>query len=174
MKILLGVTGSVATTLAPKLIEALALHELKVVVTDKAKYFLPKDLTVRDDSWEWYSDYHYTKNDPVGHIELRNWADVFVIAPLSANTLGKLANGICDNLLTCVARAWDFKKPIVIAPAMNTLMWEHPITEVQLNLLKSWGYTLVPPQDKVLACGDKGMGAMADISVIVEAIVSKK
>lgn len=64
-----------------------------------------------DDEWHEWSKV----GDPVMHIELRRWADVFVIAPLSANTLAKLANGICDNLITCVARAWDFQRPLVVS-----------------------------------------------------------
>jgi len=65
------------------------------------------------------------------HIDLAKWADIFVIAPCSANTLAKLAYGICDNLLTSVARAWDADRPLVIAPAMNTHMWTHPHTAVR-------------------------------------------
>ncbi|MFN9980215.1 MAG: flavoprotein [bacterium] len=59
---------------------------------------------------------------------IRKWADLMVVCPLSANTMAKFVNGICDNLLTCVYRAWDFKKPVIIAPAMNTFMFENPIT----------------------------------------------
>lgn len=77
-----------------------------------------------DDEWSCWNK----REDPVLHIELRKWADVFLVAPLSANTLAKMANGLCDNLLTCVARAWDFKRPLLVAPAMNTLMWESPFT----------------------------------------------
>lgn len=61
--------------------------------------------------------------DPVLHIELRRWADVLVLAPLSANTMAKVAHGLCDNLLTSVVRAWDYAKPMIVAPAMNTYMW---------------------------------------------------
>ena len=79
------------------------------------------------DEDEWPTD-RYTRGDPVLHIELRRWADLFVIAPCDANTLAKLALGNTDNCLTCVYRAWDMSRPIVLAPAMNTLMWEHPVT----------------------------------------------
>lgn len=79
--------------------------------------------------------------DEVLHVELRRWADAYLIAPLSANTLGKLANGLCDNMVTCTARAWDpANKPLVVAPAMNTFMWDHPLTSrhiVRTNLPKS-------------------------------------
>ena len=94
-----------------------------------------------------------------------------MIAPLSANTLAKLANGLCDNLLTCVCRAWK-DKPLLVCPAMNTAMWEHPITARQLNDLTSFGYHIVQPIEKRLACGDVGMGAMASVDTIVETVLS--
>lgn len=109
--------------------------------------------------------------DPVMHIELRRWADCLVIAPLSANTLAKLAQGFCDNLLTCLVsllfspstgcpiaglrhmtghfciqvRAWDFDRPLVVAPAMNTFMWESPFTAAHLGVLQKLGVSCVPP-----------------------------
>lgn len=69
------------------------------------------------------------------HIELRKWADCLLIAPLSANTMAKISNGLCDNLLTNVARAWDYNKPMILAPAMNTMMYENPITKKQITKL---------------------------------------
>lgn len=111
--------------------------------------------------------------DPVLHIELRKWADLMVIAPLDANTLGKIASGICDNLLTCTVRAWDLKKPLYFAPSMNTYMWEHPITAQQIETLKTFGYKELPPVVKKLACGDYGAGAMAEVNTVVSAIVQE-
>ena len=90
--------------------------------------------------------------------------------PLSANTLAKISNGLCDNLLTCVARAWDFSKPCLIAPAMNTFMWDHPTTQPQIDRLKSWGFIEIPCIEKVLMCNDKGKGAMAEPFTIVESV----
>ncbi|XP_032870758.1 phosphopantothenoylcysteine decarboxylase isoform X2 [Amblyraja radiata] len=110
------------------------------------------------------------KTDPVLHIELRRWADLMVIAPLDANTLGKIASGICDNLLTCVVRAWDLKRPLLFCPAMNTVMWEHPITAVHIQTLKSFGYIEVPCIVKKLVCGDEGKGGMAEVSTIIEKV----
>ena len=81
-----------------------------------------------EDEWTAWT----TRDDNVLHIELRKVSNILLIAPLSANTLGKLANGLCDNLLTSIARCWDVKsksKPFIVAPAMNTMMYEHPITE---------------------------------------------
>ena len=132
-------------------------------------------ITQLSDEDEWRSRGKEEK-DPL-HVELAEWADMMLVAPLSANTLAKVANGMCDNLVTCVARAWDFKgapdnleKPLVVAPAMNTCMWEHPITEKQLKALDDLGVWVVPPQSKTLACGDVGMGAMASTDVLCDVI----
>ncbi|CAG2120445.1 unnamed protein product, partial [Medioppia subpectinata] len=104
------------------------------------------------------------------HIELRKWATVGVVAPIDANTLAKVAVGMCDNLLTCVLRAWDTDKPLLFCPAMNVNMWSHPITERNLQTLHSFGYKQVGPIAKRLACGDTGMGAMAEVTAIVQQV----
>ena len=131
-------------------------------------------ITVTDAEEEW-NDYK-SLSDSVLHIELRSWADICVIAPLSAHTLSKIANGLCDDLLTCILRAWDFRngKPVVLAPAMNTAMWEHPLTTMQLNTVKSFGknnvVNVVQPVAKTLACGDVGVGALAELDDIVSTV----
>jgi phosphopantothenoylcysteine synthetase/decarboxylase len=147
-------------------------------------------------------------NDPVLHIQLRDWADVAILAPLSAHTLAKIATGLCDDTLTCVLRAWDFGhtgkkndksrsssggKPLVLAPAMNTAMWEHPLTRLQLETIqgfwkKNGGLAtttsldgrrsssnhglirIAEPQIKTLACGEVGNGAMASVECIVKIV----
>jgi phosphopantothenoylcysteine decarboxylase len=135
--------------------------------------------------------------DPVLHVELRDWADALVIAPLSAHTLAKIAHGLCDDTLSCVVRAWDFghgnrhAKPLVLVPAMNTAMWEHPLTQPQLETIKGFakkgqdptcctrislqennrgGVTIVSPQVKTLACGEIGNGAMASADDILRIV----
>lgn len=184
MNILLGLTGSVATTLYLKLIDKLSeLGNVDVILTDRAKEFIdPHGLNaskarhIYTDDHEWQIPntsgalFKWKKGDPILHIELRKQAAVLVIAPCSANTMAKLSNGICDNLLTCVARAWDMNRPIIIAPAMNTHMWNHPITAEQIYRLAGLKYTIVQPQSKLLACGDTGNGAMADIDDIVHRV----
>ncbi|XP_059952969.1 phosphopantothenoylcysteine decarboxylase isoform X2 [Mesoplodon densirostris] len=110
------------------------------------------------------------RSDPVLHIDLRRWADLMLVAPLDANTMGKVASGICDNLLTCVIRAWDRSKPLLFCPAMNTAMWEHPITEQQVGQLKAFGYVEIPCVAKKLVCGDQGLGAMAEVGTIVDKV----
>lgn len=183
MKILLGVTGSVAATLTPKLCCALAkipyVEKINVVSTQRGIYF-HEDLS---DGWptqkigemwtdedEWFlagNKVWEKKGDPVPHIDLRDSHSALVIAPLSANTLAKMATGICDNLLTSVYRAWDRYRPVIVAPAMNTYMWEHPITLKQVALLKEWGVRVLWTQKKQLVCGTEGYGAMANIDEIV-------
>ncbi len=175
MNILLGLTGSVATTISAKLIDELKkFGDVKVVCTDSSVNF-KTSLNMKNPLTPWFTDDYewktYYNKDTVFHIDIRKWADVFVIAPLSANTLGKISNGICDNLLTCVAQAWDFSKPIVIAPAMNTHMFTNPTTQKNLKTLTDMGYVVVPPIRKVLACGDDGIGAMAHINDIVKTVV---
>ncbi len=211
--VLLGATGSVAAVRVPALFDALVAigHSVKVVATDAATYFFdpatvgePVGFTppgshpglarsVVLDADEWPGE-RYERGDAVLHIELRKWADVFVIAPLDANTLAKLAVGLCDNCLTCVWRAWDPAKPVVLAPAMNTLMWQHPFTRRQLKSVaadfgaahlpmhlsdsrliaqindRSEILRVVPPVTKTLACGDVGIGGLADVADIVLAV----
>ena len=99
---------------------------------------------------------------------------------MDANTLAKISNGMCDNLLTCLVRAWDLEnspekkmKPVVVCPAMNTAMYQHPLTEKQLNILKNdFNFNIVKPIEKILVCGDKGIGAMAEISIISDMLIS--
>ncbi|MBI3632616.1 MAG: phosphopantothenoylcysteine decarboxylase [Candidatus Vogelbacteria bacterium] len=176
MKVILGVTGSVASKLTSRIVEALKIagHEVQVVATESAMYFFKEtDVGVKvwRDKDEWTGDI-YKKDQDIPHISLRGWADIIIMAPLSANTLAKLANGMCDNLLTSLMRAWDFEKPVILAPAMNTHMWEHPITAEHLNKLRGWYNKLlvVEPVSKKLACGDIGKGAMADIRDTINAI----
>jgi phosphopantothenoylcysteine decarboxylase len=204
--ILLGVTGSVAAIKTPGLFAKLqaAGHGVKVVATQAARYFFdPLALTpgraTRDaetilfDEDEWPGQDQggrYSRGDSVLHIELRRWADLLLLAPLDANTLAKLALGLCDNCLTCVWRAWDPARPILLAPAMNTLMWQHPATfrhlrllaadaglnvpeGLELDALITWlnqqgpRLRVVPPVSKRLACDDVGMGALAELDTIL-------
>lgn len=198
--VLLGATGSVAAVRVPALAAALAAdgHDVKVVATDAATYFFdPADPAVAGrlyrDADEWPGE-RYARGDAVLHVELRKWADLFLLAPLDANTLAKLAVGLCDNCLTCVWRAWDFARPVVLAPAMNTLMWDHPFTRRHLRSLaadfgaghipahlddlpliaqindRSRMLRVVPPVVKQLACGDVGAGAMAEVAEVAAAV----
>src|SRR6516164_9785392 len=128
--VLLGVTGSVAAIYTRELFQELraAGYQVKVVATAASLYFFDPpelgpvqgrrnpDIVVLDED-EWPGD-RYQRGDPVLHIELRRWADLLLIAPLDAHTLAKFALGLADNTLTCIWRAWDRTRPIVLAPAM--------------------------------------------------------
>jgi phosphopantothenoylcysteine decarboxylase len=183
-RLLLGVTGSVAAIKASELVRSLHSHEIETIVipTEVAKHFVhfedswcPHGSSARiegpcyfDDKDEWSS--WKIRGDPVLHIVLRDWADVLLIAPLDANTLAKISVGLCDNLLTNVVRAWDLKnnKPLLVAPAMNTAMYEHPLTRQQLDVItRSFGYVEIPCIEKTLMCGQTGIGAMASVETIV-------
>ncbi|KAI9013196.1 flavoprotein [Gaertneriomyces semiglobifer] len=177
-RILVAATGSVAAIKVPILIKRLRQAfkddvDIKVIATTHALHFFKsseiKPVETLTDADEWKTWKRIT--DPVLHIELRNWADLILIAPLDANTLSKLAVGMCDNLLTCVVRAWDVSKPVVVCPAMNTHMWEHPVTEKQLDVLKEFGYVIIEPICKTLACGDNGVGAMEEPEVVAKRVV---
>ncbi|XP_067008348.2 phosphopantothenoylcysteine decarboxylase [Anabrus simplex] len=179
--VLIGSTGSVATIKLPLLISSLMESsnqslEIQVVVTEHAKHFfssldIPSGVKVYCDEDEWKA--WSGRGDPVLHIELGKWADIMVIAPLDANTLAKMAQGLCDNLLTCVVRAWDLNKPLLFCPAMNTRMWQHPITSTHIAAIKSWGYHEVPCVSKTLMCGDTGVGAMAEVPTITKEVLTQ-
>lgn len=173
-RILLAASGSVAAIKFANLCRCFSeWAEVKAVATKPSLHFidkasLPNDVILYTDEEEWST---WKKiGDSVLHIELRRWADIMVIAPLSANTLGKIAGGLCDNLLTCIARAWDYNKPLFVAPAMNTLMWNNPFTERHLMIIDELGISLIPPVSKRLACGDYGNGAMAEPSLIFSTV----
>lgn len=188
-RVLICASGSVATVKIPEIVALCSeFAEVRVVCTKSAVHFLNMAHSYNADTWaafqarrhcalvytdqdEWDA-YAKVGVDPVVHIELRKWADVMVIAPTSANTLAKLAQGLSDNLLTSIARAWDPSKPLLVAPAMNTHMWDHPLTAMHLNSLTNLGVTTIQPVSKLLACGDKGTGALATVPTIIEAIRS--
>ena len=104
---------------------------------------------------------------------MRRWADVLIVAPASANVIAKSSYGIADNFVLSVMRAWDFRKPCVLCPAMNTVMWTHPTTQESLTRLRSWGWEVLGPVEKVLACNDKGNGAMVSVQDIKTFLLAK-
>jgi len=168
--ILLGVTGSVAAIKTPELVSALQeIGDVKVVATKAGSYFLKNkkiNAEVLLDDAEWPENYNL--GDPILHIELRKWASCLVVAPLDANTMAKFSYGLCDNLLTSVFRAWDWSRPVIVSPAMNTMMWENPPTRDLVANLMFYGCHVIPPVAKRLACNDVGMGAMASVEEIVK------
>lgn len=166
--ILIGITGGIA---AYKICELIRMFKkeganVNVIVTPNALNFVTKvtlqTLSQNPVAIEQFDVEEYKPE----HISLADSADIFVIAPASANTISKLATGICDNLLTSVACA--FKKPILIAPAMNCNMWENPFIQENLNKLEESGYNMLPPEEGFLACGYNGNGRLCSIEKVYE------
>ena len=204
--LLLAATGSVATIKLPNIISAFAGYgniSIRVILTKAAVPFLdhspndPGKLELASlpnvDGIYQDEDEHaekWSRGAEILHIALRRWAHILLVAPMSANTLAKVVNGMSDNLLTSVIRAWDTtgvidgkRKRIIVALAMNTAMWVHPVTAQQVRVLeKDWGvqavdntvqrgwFEVLRPIEKTLACGDTGSGAMQEWTDIVQII----
>ena len=170
-KIVLGVTGGIAVYKAVDLVSRLRKQgaEVRVVMTEHAQQFVTP-LTFKEISgnkvavsmWEANQEFN------VEHIALANWADAFVVAPATANILAKMANGIADDLLSTTLLA--AQAPIIVCPAMNTGMYQNPITQENIAKLQKFGVTVMPPAVGYLACGVTGPGRLPEPQQIVEFI----
>ena len=179
--ILIGVTGGIAAYKGLDLIKLLKEdgHEIFVIMTDSAmKMFSPTDFEKASGNkiyinlFEKNFDYKQVlKSRNVKHINLADSCDVMVIAPATANIIGKLAFGIADDFLTTTALA--FIKPIIICPSMNVNMWGNPIVQENINKLKSIGYQIIEPAKGMLACGYEGVGRLEDVKIIKDEIVKQ-
>ncbi len=167
-KILVGITGGIAAYKIPQLIRLYKKSgaEVKVVMTPSAENFVTKLTLQCVSNNDVYVNHFEIEEYKPEHISLCDWADVFVIAPATANTISKIANGICDNLLTAIACA--FKKQILLTPAMNSGMWENPFVQENISKLKSAGCFILEPATGYLACGTEGKGRMAEPEEILE------
>ncbi len=179
MKITLGVTGGIAAYKAVELLRAFQAKalEVQVVMTAGAERFI-QPLTfaalsgrrVITSLWnEQAADEAAGRSPAMEHIELAQETDALVIAPASADTLARLAGGRADDFLSTLYLATP--APVVLAPAMNVRMWEHPATRSNVELLRERGSTIVPPGSGALACGMVGAGRLAEIPAIVEAVL---
>lgn len=169
-KILVGVTGGIAAYKSPLLVRLLvkAGAEVKVVCTDAAFDFVtPLTLsTVSKNPVE--SEFFDESGNWNNHVELGLWADAFVIAPATANTIGKMANGICDNLL--LATYLSARCPVAFAPAMDLDMLQHPFVQKNIQTLVGYGNHLIESGVGELASGLEGKGRMAEPEEIVEVL----
>ncbi|KAF8799014.1 flavoprotein [Phlegmacium glaucopus] len=179
--VLLITTGSVASVKAPLIVSELLSYanvSVQVVATNPSLNFYKKGdiektgTVVWTDADEWTGTFKI--GDPILHIELRRWADIVLVAPCSANTLSKIAHGLCDNLATSLMRALAPTTPTFLFPAMNTLMYEHPLTAEHIRIVEDVvKYNIVGPIGKNLACGDVGIGAMTEWKDIVQIVVDR-
>jgi len=169
--IVLGVTGGIAAyksaDITSKLVQAGA--EVTVVMTESGTRFVTP-LTFEALSHRpvfldmWGSDREFS----IRHVSIADWADVVLVCPATANIIGKLANGIADDLLSTLLLAVDV--PVVIAPAMNDRMWTNPIVQDNVGRLKELGYHIVEPGEGYLASGKMGKGRLAEVADIIDAV----
>ena len=176
--VVLGVTGGIACYKAVELVRLLvkAGHRVQVIMTRGALEFVA-ELTFQTLSGHPVATetFNLTQESEIGHINLADSADLFVIAPATANIIGKIANGIADDLLTTVIMATQ--APVLIAPAMNIHMYENPILQENLRKLDRVGYHILEPAEGFLACGYEGKGRLPDPDKIadeVERLLGKK
>ena len=171
--ILLAVTGSISAYKTADLTSQLTKlgHQVKVLMTPAATAFITP-LTLQVLSKQAVLVEVVTEDNPkqIQHIDLGKEADLFLVAPASANTIAKLAHGFADNIVTSTALALPSEVKKFLAPAMNTKMLDHPATQNNLETLKSYGYQIIPPREALLACGDQGSGALASIETILTTI----
>ena len=173
MYIVLGVTGSISAYKAADIANRLHKdgHDVHVVMTEGGSQFITP-LTLQTLSKNKVHIGEFEEYDPtiVKHIDLAGNADLVLIAPATANVIGKIAGGIADDLLTAVVIAAYKQAPIYIAPAMNTNMYENPIVQENIEKLRGLGYHFIEPKESHLACGTTGKGALADVDTIIDIV----
>lgn len=180
MRILLGVSGGIAAYRACELV-SLAVkggHDVRVVMTANATRFVGavtfeamSGHAVLLDTFAGASIADSTS--AVDHVNWAKWPDVAMVAPCSANVLGKLACGLADDALTTVLMAMPARVPLLLAPAMNTEMWHHPVVQRNLRWIEELGRArVIPPVSKRLACGDVGMGGLPEPTALLAALES--
>ncbi len=168
-KIILGVTGSIAAHKAADLASLLTKQKcnVRVVMTADAQRFITplpfKTLTRQPVVTDLYDEDEGWKPT---HIELADAADLLLIAPATANVIAKLAHGLADDALTCIALALNPKAKILIAPAMNGKMWRHPATQANVKILKQRGAEFIGPAEGLLSCGYEGIGRLWPVEKI--------
>lgn len=172
-RILLGVSGSISAYKAADLTNELTKlgYEVDVLMTKSSQSFITP-LTLQSLSKRRVHTDVMAEEVPekINHIELAKRADLFIVAPASANMVGKLANGIADDIVSTVSLALEDHVHRMIAPAMNTYMYLNPAVQRNLATLKADGFTEIAPREALLACGDYGPGALATVDTIIQQI----
>lgn len=171
MNILLGISGGIAAYKAPELVRLFVKRgdTVRCVLTANGERLVSRHAlatvsgaAVRSTLWD--------DTGTIEHIDLARWCDACVVAPATADLLARCALGLADDLLTTLFLALEPAKHVVLAPAMNTVMWQKPIVQRHVATLRDGGARIVGPVAGQLACGEQGMGAMADLPAIVGAV----
>ena len=171
VKIMLGVSGGIAAYKAIDLASKLTANgaEVRTVLTENALHLVGAKSFEAVTGGPVYTSRWEQEEFKIGHINLADWADVIVVAPATANIIGKFANGICDDLLsTTLCACWV--KPILFAPAMNEKMWANPAVKENVKFAEQIGAEFIGPRQGRLACGAEGIGRMAEPQEILEAV----
>jgi phosphopantothenoylcysteine decarboxylase/phosphopantothenate--cysteine ligase len=170
--VLLGVSGGIAAYKAVDLASRLTASGAKVntVMTENACRFVsPKSFETVTGSAVFTNMWSTPEEYKSGHIALLDWADIIIVAPATADIIGKVANGICDDLLsTTLCACW--RKPILLAPAMNNNMWTNPAVRRNITTIKKMGFNVIGPAEGRLACGTNAVGRLAEPQDIIKAI----
>ena len=172
-ELLLGITGGIAAYKSAVVVSRLTQHGIGVTVVmtrSATKLIAPKTFEALSGRPVYYSVFGAEKSHV--HIELAKEADLFCIAPATANILAKAAHGIADDLVSTLLLSFD--KPIVFAPAMNTVMWNKPSVQRNVKQLLADGMFFIGPESGHLSCGDTGLGRMVEPDTIVEKILNWK
>ncbi|KTD18623.1 bifunctional phosphopantothenoylcysteine decarboxylase/phosphopantothenate synthase [Legionella lansingensis] len=170
-KIVLGISGGIAAYKSAYLVRELTNlgAEVRVVMTASAQQFIsPLTFQALSGHQVGIDLFDEQAERGMGHIELARWADYLIIAPASANCLAKMANGLADDLLTTLYLVAE--TPVIACPAMNRSMWRHPATQANCALLQRRGVMLVGPEEGTQACGEEGLGRLAEIESIINAL----
>lgn len=170
--ILLCVTGSIAAYKAAELASRFVKdgYNVDVIMTDSALEFItPLTFQTLTKNRVYTSMFEEYEPSQVKHISLAKKADLCLIAPATANIIGKIASGIADDMATTVVMALEHA-PVYICPAMNTNMYANPIVQKNMKNLEAMGYHFIEPRESLLACGDQGKGALADPETIVQTV----
>ncbi len=172
-KILFKISGSIAAYKSAYLISKLVQNgfEVQTVASESSLKFIG-EATLEGLTGKPVLIDQYENGKMMNHINLMKWADLIILCPASANTINKMASGISDNLITSLFLAHSWNKPYLIAPAMNTAMYNHPATQESLNKLTQWGVTILPTDSGYLACGDVGEGKLLEPDIIYDHIVN--
>ena len=171
--ITLAVSGSISAYKAADIIRKLKKEgfEVTVLMTEAATEFItPLTLQVLSQRPVATNIMQELEPNKINHIDIAKKSYLFLLAPSTANTIAKLANGFADNMVTTTALALPPQTKKVLAPAMNTKMYENPLTQHNLERLEHFGWKIIQPREAMLACGDQGTGALAEVDTIIDTV----